>query len=233
MSLKAKGADLGGCVERWQKSQILPDMGLEKETVHHHLPTIAWTSCSFPSAELRTEAPNTKPQCWWLDFCPPSDPHLGLRFLFSQWHWPSTRETWNFSRSSLFTNCVDSGQVSQLPETIMVTAGDNSIDESLHPTSCPGKGHSSILLTFSWRASRGEGLRHFLILKQFIQHMQVREERRREIVMRGEKGEEMEKGSKKKREFSTSIPRVRVENFFYRGPDDRYFELCRSYGLLL
>lgn len=66
--------------------------------------------------------------------------------------------------------------------------------------------------------------------------MQVREERRREIVMRGEKGEEMEKDrkkSKKKREFSTSIPRVRVENFFYRGPDDRYFELCRSYGLLL
>lgn len=52
--------------------------------------------------------------------------------------------------------------------------------------------------------------------------MQVREERRREIVMRGQKGEEMDKDrkrSKKKREFSISILEMRVANFFYRGLD--------------
>lgn len=66
--------------------------------------------------------------------------------------------------------------------------------------------------------------------------MQVREERRREIVMRGQKGEEMDKDrkkSKKKREFSISRLEMRVANFFYRGLDKRHFELCGSYSLLL
>lgn len=49
----------------------------------------------------------------------------------------STKETWNFSRATLFTNGVDSENVSQPLEAIAVRADNNSSDESLHPHPIP------------------------------------------------------------------------------------------------